>query len=512
MTSLKAGELSTAQRRVWFLSALVVAIALRLLTLGSQSLENDELSTWRRASFDTPQQVIEQGVIPDVHPPGYQLLYYGVVQLFGESPLALRLPSVLFGVLTVVMMYVLGRRLYGPWTGLAGMSLMAVLMMPIFFSQQVRAYSLLVLLVLVAMLLWHRWFFDLKRSVRPDTGTVTGFVLVMIALSYVHYFGLFAVLLLGVVSGLGLLTKPKSWPTLALLFGLPALAYLPWLGVLLEHLRIDDTWIPRPGLLFLPNYLGYMYNKSFPLLITALIIYGGGAYALVRRWRRGEGAATWTRSDWVLLGWLAIPIAVAVAKSLVSTPVTTYRNLLICLPPLYLLLARAMQWIAPRLMIRNALLGGFLLLALGQLLLLADYYTTPQRHQFKQLAHHAAQILDREAATADSTLLLTTTWYPDYINYYLRRADSPHRVEAWAVEAEDLDTLAAKWRVEGAPQNILLLAAPETNFPNSDYRGSLAREGYEATDSASYYQARLWLLEVDEPAGGAVRAGGDRRN
>src|SRR5919198_2677847 len=108
-------------RTTWLAVAALSALALgaRLALLG-QSLFADELSTWWIVSTHGLG-----GVISTVHsdaeitPPLYFVLAWLVTRIH-ESPELLRLPSLLAGVATVPLTYLLGERTVGRAAGLVG--------------------------------------------------------------------------------------------------------------------------------------------------------------------------------------------------------------------------------------------------------------------------------------------------------------------------------------------------------------------------------------------------------
>jgi hypothetical protein len=100
------------------------------------------------------------------------------------------------------MMFLVGTRLYAPKEGLLSAALIAVLLFPVYYGQEARPYSTLLLLVLSA---------------------------------YWHYFGLFFIFIQGLVTFAILLRKPKALVHVALIYGAIALALLPW---------VSSMWAP----------------------------------------------------------------------------------------------------------------------------------------------------------------------------------------------------------------------------------------------------------------------------
>src|SRR5438105_11740181 len=90
---------------------------------------------------------------------GNMLLYYLLLRLWvhiGDTEFWVRLPSVIFGVAAVPMIYLLGRDLFSRATGLIAAALLAVHAFHIYFSQEARSYSLLVFLLIVSSYFFAR--------------------------------------------------------------------------------------------------------------------------------------------------------------------------------------------------------------------------------------------------------------------------------------------------------------------------------------------------------------------
>lgn len=133
-------------RAVWIRYALVVGVlllaaTLRFYLLGSQSLWNDEGSSYVQATRSL--DAIADNAARDIHPPGYYWLLHIWLRLTGESEFALRALSAWAGVLTVALTFALGARLFGRGAGLLAAGFVALNTFSIFYSQEARMYALL---------------------------------------------------------------------------------------------------------------------------------------------------------------------------------------------------------------------------------------------------------------------------------------------------------------------------------------------------------------------------------
>ena len=75
------------------------------------------------------------------HPIGWYLSMLGWTDIFGTSPAALRIPSALYGAASVVIVGLIGRRVYTAPVGLLAAGILALHGFHIFWSQTARMYT-----------------------------------------------------------------------------------------------------------------------------------------------------------------------------------------------------------------------------------------------------------------------------------------------------------------------------------------------------------------------------------
>lgn len=138
---------------------------LRVLLLDSQGLWLDEaFSVW--LANHSVGEMLQWTAKIDQHPPLYYLLLHYWIALRGDTPYSVRLLSVLFGVGTIPMIYLIGKRLSSAKMGVAAAAFLAVSPFHIRFAQETRMYTLLTFNAAVAMYALVRLLTD-SRSVRP---------------------------------------------------------------------------------------------------------------------------------------------------------------------------------------------------------------------------------------------------------------------------------------------------------------------------------------------------------
>jgi mannosyltransferase len=133
----------------------VLAGALRLPTLGSQSLWLDETLTGRLARGDLGE-LIHRVADEEANPPLFYLLEWVWTRVAGTSEVALRLPSAAFGILLVPVAWAIGRRLGGERAAVTLGALVAVHPLLVYYSQEARGYAAVALACGAGFL----WFLD----------------------------------------------------------------------------------------------------------------------------------------------------------------------------------------------------------------------------------------------------------------------------------------------------------------------------------------------------------------
>ena len=128
-----------------------LAAALRLYGLAHQGFWYDEANTAQLVHF-SPGRML--GLIPQSEstPPLYYCVAWVWVRLFGDHEAGLRSLSAVAGVLVVPVAYTAGARLMSPRAGLITAALTACSPLLVWYSQEARSYSLLVLLTALSLL------------------------------------------------------------------------------------------------------------------------------------------------------------------------------------------------------------------------------------------------------------------------------------------------------------------------------------------------------------------------
>lgn len=432
----------TQKKHLVVLCFIVLAGAgLRLYRLDYQSLWNDELFTWKCSASERWNEdghiAWERGLgrslektidtaIYDIHPPGYLVLMYYVTKYFGDSEFVLRFPSALFGTITIIVIYLLGVRLYSHREGLIAASLMSFLWCPIYFSQEARTYSMLLCSTLASVYFWMNILKELNK-----TGTISkilvviGYIVASSISCWLHYFGTYFILLQAVTTYLLFIRRIGCLLRLTLALHLPIfLVFLPWIPVMLMHFQLKAPTYANPTATAFFKYIKFCFNESIFFFILVSLMYALLFYRFYKGAKPKKDMKLFLTPEVFLLLWLIVPFIGAYLKSISGTgSVYQNKNLIISLPAAYLLLARAIttlpfSW-------RKQIGFAVLLLScfLGHLVFVMDYYSKPVKQQFREGVQY---IIDHHKM-GEKTFIIGNAWDKDYYNYYFEKKGSPLR-------------------------------------------------------------------------------------
>ena len=161
--------------------AAIIALALLLRLPGfTESVWYDELSS-TRVVLDSFKGLLRV-VATDSHPPFYAAVMFVWVHLFGDSEISIRIPPLVCGLLTIVLTARLAAAYGGPSAGPIAAFILAISPPHIWYSQEARQYSLLLLLVTSCTWAFHR----LRQS--PSARWYVFYTVAAFCMVFTHYF------------------------------------------------------------------------------------------------------------------------------------------------------------------------------------------------------------------------------------------------------------------------------------------------------------------------------------
>jgi hypothetical protein len=246
----------------------------------------------------------------------YALSAQGCVAIFGDYPWSARLPAILCGTAAVPALYLLGRELTDRFEALAAAALLAVSYHHIWFSQNARGYTALMLAAVLATWCLVR---GLKR---PGWGPWLAYATVVALGMYVHLTMLFVAVSHALVCGWLILVSGRTfewrtdWRRPAAAFTLAAvltlLLYAPMLGDVAYFFLHKPTgmkaistprWALAEAWTVLQKGLGGKPGLAIPVLLSGGLVLGCGLWSYLRQ-------------DLVSLLLLVLPIAITFGGAL----------------------------------------------------------------------------------------------------------------------------------------------------------------------------------------------------
>ncbi|WMX46573.1 glycosyltransferase family 39 protein [Streptomyces roseicoloratus] len=272
----------------------LLAFVLGLYGAGGPQLWEDELNSWDMATRSTGR-LLETLQNVDAVLAAYYLLLHTWTALFGDSDLALRLPSVLAAAGAAVCTALIGARLAGPRAGRVAGLLFALTPVVSRYAQEARPYALVVLAVALATLLL------LRALDRPDgKGRWAAYALALSAVGLLHLVALTALaghVVAAAVAAKGIkgikgvkgVKGVKGCPVL-LYFGAAVLtgtaAAAPVLALGRSQAGRQISWIPSPDLWGLAAFWPQLFGSA---------LTGGAVMALAAlAWTGRQGRASRT--------------------------------------------------------------------------------------------------------------------------------------------------------------------------------------------------------------------------
>lgn len=124
---------------IWLI--IILAFILRLINL-NQSLWWDEAINVVYAQSSSFWWFVTKYPLGDFHPPGWFAILWIWGHLSSFSEISVRLPSVVFGVLTIYLTYLIGKELFSRKIGVFAALFLCFAPLHIYYSQEARMYSM----------------------------------------------------------------------------------------------------------------------------------------------------------------------------------------------------------------------------------------------------------------------------------------------------------------------------------------------------------------------------------
>ncbi len=318
---------------------LLAALGIRLTGL-NQSLWLDEAINVLYAQILPLSGYITSYTLGDFHPPGWFAILWIWTHLFGFSEIIIRLPSVIFGVLTVYLTYLIGKKI-SEKIGLISATLLCFSPLHLYYSQESRPYALAALSITLSFYFLIHFLGKIKL----------GYLFYGLALGTVFYSDYVAYLAIPTQAIYVLVYKKRLLKDFikAVLIGL--ILFSPWLMLFPGQLEVGMTkalaipgWKEVVGSINLNNLLliwvkilvgKVSFENNFTYGLIVLLVSLPFIFLSIRNLQQ---KTLHNARETLLVLWLLVPVILA---GLISffIPILAYFRLIFILPAFYLLVA-----------------------------------------------------------------------------------------------------------------------------------------------------------------------------
>ncbi len=405
---------------------ILLGLLLRVYEIGKESFWIDEAAT----VYTTQQKPSE--IIEDIYattkqapeyfegggtPPFYFLLANYWTQLVGLSETKLRLLSAIFGVISVFVIFIIGKMFFDYSVGLIAAFILSINFFHINYSQEARTYSWITLVTLLTVYFLINALNEKKRTYWM------AYILSAVVLIYSHYFGFFIL----AFEYLYLLLFWKAYRRSLKSIIISALSifilYLPWIPVLLRQVadsgklawylgksipydlarifvQFNSWFVPdaqtRIALRDVYNSIQNFSTTNFSSVsfINWLTIISVLALTLLLLWhfiisvsvKNNKISVAYLKDKKYifLLMWFIVPMAITVWLTIIipSSPVFGFiQHVLYVSPAYYLIVANGILKTKKYVLV-------LALIALLSILPLYSYYVNFDKHQWREIASY----------------------------------------------------------------------------------------------------------------------------
>lgn len=313
---------------------LLISLILRLIAI-NQSFWLDEAINVYYASKLPLIEFITKYPYGDFHPVGYFLMLWPVVHQFGTNEIATRLISVIFGVFSVWLVFLIARQFFNRRIGLFASLLLAFNPLHIYYSTEARMYVLATFAVSLSLL----FLIKLLKGFRFASALYFFSLVIVFYSDYLAYF-IIPIHLLFV----GLFYRQKFRRVFSLQI-LSAICFIPGIFLLIKQLEVglaasssNPNWakvvgsneFKEIGLSLIKPLIGRItFENKYLYRGISLAVLGVYSFLFFKGFKK-------TKEFTLLIFWFFIPI---ISSFLLSSliPIFSYFRLLFISPALCLI-------------------------------------------------------------------------------------------------------------------------------------------------------------------------------
>lgn len=353
---------------------LTIGIILRFKGLTFQSYWLDELFSVYTSLPSRNFWEMYNITINDVHPPLYQTILWLWYHIFGFTEFSGRSLSAFIGSLSIVALYHLGKVLFNKEVGLYAAIITSTNQFLIYYSQEARSNSLLLLLSSIS------YIYFLKILNNYNKKDFILYLFFTVALVYTHYFGLFLVATQVFVFIYYFIKDTMNRKSLVIMASITSIillvSLLPLLDQLISLSEREKIWMKEPTIWFALEYMREYVKSQYLIGIFFMI----GVFGAIHLFKKPEHK-TYKTATIVLLLWIIMGYLLPYIRSITSAPLLHPRSTIIMIPPLILFLSYSI-YLMKDTTLKVVTAGTIMLLSIYHFHYV-HYYTKATKEQFR---------------------------------------------------------------------------------------------------------------------------------
>ena len=412
--------------------SLAIGVIIRLYGLEIQSLGMDELWTAKSLCSDDIKLYMSQWVLPDPHTPIHPVFIFYWTKIFGISEITMRLPSALFGILSVFFCYFLGKKVFENHAQLTiFVTLNSLSTTSIQYSQEARAYALLYFGSVLTTLLLLELIKQLKESNELKSKTILYYCVACFLCSYSHYFGM-AYVYTQLVLLIAYLIVRKNHDIriycLALFIVASTIGWVIFHYQYMVNMRIGKTWLTYTDAKLVINFIAHVFGRpalymktirqsaDSSLYLSYLLIATGPVLLVVVPWicrpigLLRDCSQKLKNGDTILLGGVYLAVFPFVMFFVLGqfVRIVWVHYLIFLLPPIYFVLS---IWIAVGFKKKEKLAPWYTLICgLVIILLWSPFYYMPYKDNARGIVQRVKAVIIKNP----NSILVTDGFLFDY--------------------------------------------------------------------------------------------------
>ena len=383
---------------ILILIILSIGLSLRLFHLTSHGFWIDE-SVTHIASRRDFAGLIDYVLTVDGNPPAYLMFMWQWVRAFGFDEAPLRIPSLIFGIVAIAVIYATACRLYNRNVAILSALILSFSSFHVWYAQEARNYTMMVMFTALS-------FYFLVRLREQNTWRIVcGYLLSSTLMLYTHYFAVFFLLAQNMfvfsISAAKQAPRvftlerfqgkwePVSRPetrqinnleqssdsfefgtalgTWIILQASIAISFLPWLPFFLQQMEKNHgDWIEAPSWASLYELFSGFSGSGLVLAFYSLILAGGVALFFYQQKKvpdeqRAAGKRSSSPEIILLVLWFVVPVLAPLILSFVWRPILYPRYVIGASLPFYMLVSLSVVYLSRSQMVRVLLCLGVVL-------------------------------------------------------------------------------------------------------------------------------------------------------